>query len=107
MNFTIAIISQIVFASILAIYMGPIPTVLVEIFPTRVRFTGVALSYNLSAAIFGGTAPMVGAILVRLTNDKYAMSYYLIIIATISLIMLKFYKETYNKNLADFSGNTP
>ena len=107
MNFTIAIISQIVFASILAIYMGPIPTVLVEIFPTRVRFTGVALSYNLSAAIFGGTAPMVGAILMKLTNDKYAMSYYLIIIATISLIVLKFYKETYNKNLADFSGNTP
>jgi len=43
----------------------------------------------------------------KLTNDKYAMSYYLIIIATISLIVLKFYKETYNKNLADFSGNTP
>jgi MHS family proline/betaine transporter-like MFS transporter len=107
MNFTIAMISQIIFASILAIYMGPIPTVLVEIFPTRVRFTGVALSYNLSAAIFGGTAPMVGSELTRLTNNKYAMSYYLIIVAIMSLIVLKFYKETYNKNLVDFSGNTP
>jgi len=107
MNFAVAIISQVVFATVIAIYMGPIPTVLVEIFPTRVRFTGVALSYNLSAAIFGGTAPMMGMILMKLTNNKYAMSYYLIIVAIISFIVLQFYQETYKKNLADFSDNTP
>ncbi|MGL4226355.1 MAG: MFS transporter, partial [Rickettsia sp.] len=58
MNFTLAIISQVIFAGIISIYMGPVPTILVEIFPTSVRFTGVALSYNFAAAIFGGTAPM-------------------------------------------------
>ena len=56
MNFTLAIISQIVFAGIISTYMGPVPTILVEVFPTSIRFTGVALSYNLAAAIFG-TAP--------------------------------------------------
>ena len=100
MDFTLAIMSQIVFASIIALYMGPVPTVLVEIFPTRVRFTGVALSYNLSAAIFGGSAPVVAMLLMKMTGDKYAISYYLITLAVITLFILKFYRETYRKNLA-------
>ncbi|WP_419235019.1 metabolite/H+ symporter [Rickettsia endosymbiont of Nabis limbatus] len=99
MNFALAIISQILFAGIIAVYMGPIPTVLVEIFPTSVRFTGVALSYNLAAAIFGGTAPMVAMLLMKITGDNYAISYYLIALALVSSIILKFYKETYKKNL--------
>ncbi|WP_040256574.1 metabolite/H+ symporter [Rickettsia hoogstraalii] len=99
MNFTLAIISQVIFAGIIAIYMGPIPTVLVEIFPTSVRFTGVALSYNLAAAIFGGTAPMLAMILTKVTGDNYAIAYYLIALALLSSIILKFYKETYKKNL--------
>ncbi|XVN43349.1 MAG: MFS transporter [Candidatus Rickettsia vulgarisii] len=100
MNFTIAVISQIVFAATLSIYMGPIPTVLVELFPTSVRFTGVALSYNLSAAIFGGTAPVMGMMLTKYLDDKYAPSYYLIILMVFTCITLKFFKETYRKNLA-------
>lgn len=99
MNYTLAVISQIIFASIIAIYMGPVPTVLVELFPTKVRFTGVALSYNLSAAVFGGSAPMVGMMLMKFTGNQYALSYYLIALACLSLIVLFFYKETYKKNL--------
>lgn len=101
MDFTLAVISQIIFSSIIALYMGPVPTTLVEIFPTRVRFTGVALSYNISAAIFGGSAPMMGMLLMRFTGDKYAISYYLIGLAILTLIILKFYKETYKKNLSE------
>jgi MHS family proline/betaine transporter-like MFS transporter len=102
MNFVLAIISQIIFAGIIAIYMGPIPTILVEIFPTSIRFTGVALSYNLAAAIFGGTAPVTAMALTHFTGNQYAISYYLILLALVSLIILKFYyQETYQKNLTD------
>lgn len=100
MNYIVALISQIIFAIIVAAYMGPVPTLLVEIFPTKVRFTGIALSYNLSAAIFGGSAPMIGMMLVQFTGDKYALSYYLITLSIVSLFILKFYKETYRKNLS-------
>lgn len=100
MNFVAALISQIVFAAINAIYMGCVPTVLVELFPTRVRFTGVALSYNISAAVFGGFATAIGLLLNKMTGDKYAISYYLIILAFATLITLRFYKETYRKVLA-------
>lgn len=101
MNYSLAITSQIVFAGIIALYMGPVPTVLVEIFPTRVRFTGVALSYNLSAAIFGGSAPFIAMTLTKLTGDIYAISYYLITLAFITLYILKFYEETSQKDIAD------
>ncbi len=99
LNYLAAILSQVLFAAIIALYMGPVPTILVEIFPTRVRFTGIALSYNLSAAIFGGSAPMIGMMLVKFTGNKYAISYYLIALALFSLIILFFYKETYKKDL--------
>ncbi len=99
MNYTIAILSQILFSAIVGIYMGPVPTLLVELFPTRVRFTGVAISYNLSAAIFGGTAPMVGAALYKYTGDQLALAYYLTALASVCLGILCFYKETYKNDL--------
>lgn len=101
MDYTLAILSQIVFSAIVGIYMGPIPTLLVELFPTRVRFTGVAISYNLSAAIFGGTAPMVGAGLYKITGEQISLAYYLTALAFICLCTLYFYKETYKNNLSD------
>jgi MFS transporter, MHS family, proline/betaine transporter len=100
MNYQLAVISQIIFAFLVGLYMGPVPTILVELFPTRIRFTGVALSYNLSAAIFGGTAPMVGMMLYRNNNNHSGMAFYLAGLALLSLITLKFYQETYRKNLA-------
>lgn len=101
MDYTAAILSQILFAVIIGVYMGPVPTILVELFPTRVRFTGIAISYNVSAALFGGTAPMVGALLYKLTGDEMALAYYLTALAVFGLVILCFYKETYKYNLSD------
>ena len=101
MNYTLAILSQIVFSAIVGVYMGPVPTLLVELFPTRVRFTGVAISYNLSAAIFGGTAPIAGAALYKITGEQISLAYYLTGLAVFCLGTLYFYKETYRNNLSD------
>ncbi|MES2215611.1 MAG: MFS transporter [Pseudomonadota bacterium] len=97
MNVTLAAISMALLAAILGAYMGPIPTVLVELFPTRTRLTGVALSYNISAALFGGTAPMVGMIFVQYTGDKFAIAYYLTAIAIVTLFTLRFFEESNRK----------
>lgn len=99
MNIIASVSAMAFFAAIIAFYMGPIPTVLVELFPTRVRFTGVALSYNMSAAIFGGTAPMVGMMLVKFTGDKVAIAYYLSVLAVFTLYTLRYFKESYKLSL--------
>lgn len=99
MNFTYAVISQVLFAAIIGFYMGPIPTIFVELFPTRVRFTGVAISYNISVAIFGGTTPMVGAALYKITGMQISFAYYFMTLVAFCLLTLYFYKETYKNNL--------
>ncbi len=98
-SYYLAITAQILFAIIVAFHMGAIPTILVELFPTRIRFTGVALSCNLSAAIFGGTAPMIGTWLYQIMGDRLVMSYYLTFLAVLAMFIMYFYKETYNKIL--------
>jgi MFS transporter, MHS family, proline/betaine transporter len=97
-GFEAALLSQVIFAAIVGFYMGPIPALLVELFPTRVRFTGVAVSYNLSAALFGGTAPLVNTWLVsHMRHDSVAL--YIIFYAVLTLLCLKSYRETYRKAL--------
>lgn len=103
MNFTNTLLIHILYSGVVAWYMGPVPTVLVELFPTRVRLTGVALSYNLSAAIFGGTAPMVALVLHKWTGDALSISYYIVALAMFTLFILRSFKETYKKSLIDSS----
>ena len=80
-------------------FMGPVPTVLVELFPTKIRFTGVALSYNISAAIFGGTTPMILMILISKFSNPMIVPYYLTIFLCLTLFTLLYYGETYKKIL--------
>lgn len=97
------LLAQAVYAAALGIYMGPVPTVLVEIFPTSVRLTGVALSYNTCAAIFGGTAPVVAMYLVNSLGDggsAMPVAAYISFISLLSLsVICKYFEESYVKDL--------
>lgn len=59
----------------------------ISLFEPQERFTGVAFSYNLGVAIFGGTAPMIAAGLVKLTSAHHAPAYYIIALAVALLLM--------------------
>ena len=51
-----------------ALINGTFAMVLADLFPTRVRFSGVAVSYNISQTLFGGTVPLIAAALVASTG---------------------------------------
>jgi MHS family proline/betaine transporter-like MFS transporter len=68
-----------------AAYMGPLPALLADIFPTRIRSTGLSVSYSFAVAIFGGCAPFISAWLIAMTGSKLAPSFYLMLAAAISL----------------------
>jgi MHS family proline/betaine transporter-like MFS transporter len=95
---TIALV-QLAFAAILAVYVGPVAAVLVELFPTSVRFTGMAISYNLAAALFGGTAPFVCEWLIKVTGSNAAIAWYVMACNAVSLVALYFYKDRYKEAL--------
>jgi len=85
-TFLSALCAQVVFALLLAGIQGPMPAAMVEMFPTRTRFSGIGVGYNVSLAIFGGTAPLVSTWLIARTGSIVAPAYYLIVLASISLV---------------------
>jgi MFS transporter, MHS family, proline/betaine transporter len=82
------LIVQAIMGVFIAGYMGPLPALMSELFPTRLRTTGLAISYSFGVAIFGGFAPFINAWLIELTGSKVAPSFYLMLAAVISLAAL-------------------
>ncbi len=56
---------------------GPMSAIAADLFPTRIRFTGVALSYNLAFSIFSGAAPLAATLLVRTTGSPSGPAYFM------------------------------
>jgi MHS family proline/betaine transporter-like MFS transporter len=65
-----------------------------ELFATRVRSSGYSIGYNVSVAIFGGTAPYVATWLVARTGNEIAPAYYVIAAAIVTLITIMTMRET-------------
>ncbi len=65
-----------------------------ELFATRVRSSGYSIGYNVSVAVFGGTAPYVATLLVDRTGNVTAPAYYVIAAAIISLATVMTMRET-------------
>lgn len=63
-------------------------------FPSHVRYAGLALGYNLATSIFGGTAPLVNDRLVAGTGDPLWPAYYLVIACAVGLVAVAFLVET-------------
>ncbi|MGQ1724626.1 MFS transporter [Acinetobacter baumannii] len=81
--------------AIMGLTYGPIGTVLSEIFPTSVRYTGSALTFNL-AGIFGASfAPLIATKLAE-TYGLYGVGYYLTAASLLSLIAFLLIRETKN-----------
>lgn len=93
------ILIQIAFGAILTMNDGTLPCFLSEIFPTKVRYTGFALSFNLANAVFGGTAPFVATWLIQVTGNKMAPAWYLVAAAVIAMVAMLASRETAGKPL--------
>lgn len=87
-TFAYALVAQLIFSFILGFYIAPIPTLLVDIFPTRVRYTGMSISCNLSAALFGGTTPALMAWAISKFDNNHFISGYIMLAAVLSYIAL-------------------
>lgn len=94
-----AILAQILLGAILAANDGVLATFLSEMFPTNARYSGFALSFNTSNALFGGTAPFVATFLISITHNTYAPAFYLMGAAAMAFFALYWTKETVNQPL--------
>ena len=67
-----------------SICAGTVIAIAADLFPTRIRFSGVALSYNLSFTLFSGLAPVVAALFARNTGVAATAAYYMVGCAALS-----------------------
>ncbi len=65
---------------------GSFAVLLTDLFPTRVRFTGVALVFNVSFTLFSGTAPLVATSLISETGQATSPAYMMMFSAALALI---------------------
>ena len=89
----------ILLLSILVLYVtmvyGPIAAWLVELFPTRIRYTSMSLPYHIGNGWFGGFLPTTAFALVALTGNIYSGLWYPIVIAVMTLVIgTLFLRET-------------
>ncbi|SAK65060.1 major facilitator transporter [Caballeronia temeraria] len=82
------VVLQSVAGILKAAYSGPMPALMSEIFPTRVRSTGLSIGYALGVTLFGGFAPTIVEAFIHVTGDKLAPSYYVLLAAVLSGISL-------------------
>ncbi|HEY6506360.1 MAG TPA: MFS transporter [Vicinamibacterales bacterium] len=65
---------------------GSFAVLLTDLFPTRIRFTGVALAFNVSFTVFSGTAPLVATTLIRDTNQMASPAFLMMFAAVLALL---------------------
>lgn len=80
------VILNLCLAALLSCIYSQVPS----LFDTSVRFTGMAVSYNVSVALFAGTAPMINTWLIQVTGNRMMPAYYLIAAALIGVVALLF-----------------
>ncbi|HEY4988623.1 MAG TPA: MFS transporter, partial [Opitutaceae bacterium] len=70
-----------------AMVYGPIAAFLVELFPTRIRYTSMSLPYHIGNGWFGGFLPLIAASIVVFTGDIYAGLWFPIIVAAVTFVI--------------------
>lgn len=93
----VAAVIGLLFVLVLFVTMvyGPIAAMLVELFPTRIRYTSMSLPYHIGNGWFGGLLPATAFAIVASTGDIYAGLWYPVIFASITVVIgLFFLPET-------------
>jgi MFS family permease len=79
---------------------GPLAATLVEMFPTRIRYTALSVPYHIGTGFFGGFMPATAVAIVATTGNMYSGMWYTVGIAIVSLAIAVFFMpETRNRDI--------
>ncbi|MEL4359230.1 MULTISPECIES: MFS transporter [unclassified Luteococcus] len=98
-NRQLVFVAMMLLAFSVLFYISISASALPALFPTASRYGAMAIAYNLSASLFGGTAPMFGELLVKATGITIAPAFYTMFFAALGGIALLCMKESARKPL--------
>ena len=77
------------------------PALMTEMFPTRVRYSGVSLGYQVTAIVAGSWAPLIGTALLREYENWVPIAIYILIAGAVSLVAAMLLRETKGVSLVE------
>jgi hypothetical protein len=80
---------------------APQPAIMAEMFPTRMRYSGVSLGYQVTSIVAGSLAPAISVKLLEIYDSSLPIALYLAAAAVVTLIAVYFTRETKGIDLAD------
>jgi MFS family permease len=98
------LVVTILFALVLLVTMvyGPIAAMLVELFPSRIRYTSMSLPYHIGNGWFGGFLPTAAFAMVAATGNIYYGLWYPVVVAVLTLVIgILFLPETFKRRIED------
>ena len=88
-----------------AMVYGPIAAFLVELFPTRIRYSSISMPYHIGAGVFGGMLPLLATAVAAATGNIYAGLWYSVIVAVMTVVIGgAFLRETKDVDIVLGSG---
>ena len=99
-NWVMAELLLIIMVIYVTMVYGPIAAFLVELFPTRIRYTSMSLPYHIGNGWFGGMLPLLATALVAAKGDIYYGLWYPIIVALMTVVIgFLFLKDTMGSSI--------
>ncbi len=77
-----------------ALMYAPQPAIMAEMFPTRMRYSGVSLGYQVTSIVAGSAAPLIAVKLLEIYDSWVPIAIYLAIAAAITLVAVFYLRET-------------
>jgi MFS family permease len=90
-NYPMTVLLLVILVVLVTMVYGPIAAWLVELFPTRIRYSGLSLPYHIGNGWFGGFLPATVFAIVAATGNIYSGLWYPIIIASMSFFVALFF----------------
>jgi hypothetical protein len=101
-NITLLVIILLAFVVAATALYGPQAAALVEMFPTRIRYTAMSFPYHVGTGWVGGFLPVTSFALVAITGNIYSGLWYSVVFTAISVVVsLLFLKETSGRHLRE------
>lgn len=87
-DFALTLLGCLLFIFVITLYQGSVPSLVTQVFPTKVRAIGTALSFNMISVIFGGFTPLVLTWLIKTIENNLIIPAYLIFSSLITITSL-------------------
>ena len=108
-GYNMVALTFLVFLQVVYVTMAyaPIAAFLVELFPTKIRYTSMSLPYHIGNGVFGGLVPIIGLSMITATGNNFAGLWWPMLIAGICFVVgMLFVKETNQVDITDAAAGT-